>query len=77
MHSADEDKPATDAAKVQAVFDENRDAMNRDMPGRREAKPEGTIPPPQTMPQSDEHRDQPVAPDGGLTRPAPGPATNE
>jgi hypothetical protein len=77
MHSTEADKAAADAAKVRAVDDENRDEMNRDMPGRRAARPEGAIPPPRTVPQSDENRDQPVAPDGSLTLPAPPPATDE
>ncbi len=77
MHSSESDKTAGDAAKVRAVDDENRNVMNRDMPGRRAARPDGTIPPSQTSPQADENRDQPVAPDGRLTRPAPPPATDE
>lgn len=77
MQSSPNDKASGDAAKIQAVEDENRDVANRTMPGARAALRPGTLPGPPLAPHSDEHRDQPVTPEGNLTTPLPGPETPE
>lgn len=77
MQTSENSDPAEAAAKVRGLQDENRREANSDLPGGRAAKPEGTIRRAETTPHSDEHRDQPVAPGGGLTEPAPGPTTGE
>lgn len=66
--------PAEDAAKIHEVQDENRDVANRDMPGKRAALPPGSLSRIKSEPQADENRDQPVAPDGGLTTPSEPPS---
>ncbi|MBV9653829.1 MAG: hypothetical protein JOZ42_04610 [Acetobacteraceae bacterium] len=77
MQTSENNNPAETAAKVRGLQDENRDEANSALPGGRAAKPEGSIRPTETAPHSDEHRDQPVAPAGGLTKPAPGPTSKE
>ena len=61
---------AETAAKIHEVQDENRGVANQDMPGKRAALPPGALSKPKSEPQADENRDQPVAPDGGLTTPS-------
>ena len=67
--------PAPDAAKTHAVQDANRDAADRAMPGGRAALPPGTLRPPPQQPQGEVNRDQPVGPDGNITRPSKPPQT--
>ena len=57
------------AKKVQAVKDEITREADRTMPGQRAALPPGSLQRRPVDNQSDEHRDQPRAPDGALRKP--------
>ncbi len=67
--------PETDDAtrKQQAVRDETTRIADRTMPGERAALPPGSLQRRPVENQSDEHRDQPLAPDGRRRSPDPPP----